>query len=155
MVTTFRKATSADVPLVASIIDRAYEHYIPVLGGRKPRPMSDDHLARIANDETFLIEDDGATVGVTSMYPADGAMHIFNIAIMPEAQGHGLLRKVFAFAENLARSAALPKLTLFTNALMERNRAIYEHVGFTQVRQEDAPGGYRIVFLERPVPAQS
>jgi GNAT superfamily N-acetyltransferase len=156
MTTTFRKAIPADVPLVASIVDRCYEHYIPVLGGQKPRPMTDDHLARIERGETYLIEDDETEVGVTSMHPADGALHIFNIAILPEAQGRGLLRQVFAFAEDLARAIQAPKLTLFTNALMERNRTIYEHVGFTEVRQEDAPGGYRIIFFERAVlPVQS
>jgi GNAT superfamily N-acetyltransferase len=147
----FRPATAADLETIAMVVDAAYAHYIPVLGGRKPRPMTDDHAARVARGETWLIEAGGEVVGVTSMNEEDGALHIFNIAILPSAQGRGLLHAVFDFAEPLARDHGANRLTLFTNALMERNRAIYNHVGFRELRVEDAPGGYRIVFFERPV----
>lgn len=151
MSVTFHRAALADVPAVAAIIDAAYRHYIPVLGGRKPRPMLDDHAARIERGETYLIEVDGDRVGVTSMHHQDDAIHIFNIAILPQAQGRGLLRQVFGFAESKARECGATKLTLFTNALMPRNRAIYTHLGFTEVREEDTPGGYRVIFFERPL----
>jgi GNAT superfamily N-acetyltransferase len=147
----FQPATAADLTTIAAVVDAAYAHYIPVLGGRKPRPMTDDHAARVARGETWLIEDRGEVVGVTSMHEEDGTIHIFNIAIHPSAQGRGLLHEVFGFAEQLARDLGATRLTLFTNALMERNRAIYNHVGFREVREEDVPGGYRIVFFERPV----
>lgn len=153
MTVTFRLATPADIPAIAAVIDAAYRHYIPILGGRKPRPMTDDHAARIARGETWLLEDDGRAVGVTSMFVNGDAVHIFNIAIHPDAQGAGHLRGVFAFAEDMARAAGVNRLTLFTNALMERNRAVYAHLGFVEQREEDAPGGYRIVFMERPLPA--
>ena len=35
---------------------------------------------------------------------------------------------------------------------MQKNRAIYTHLGFVELREEGAKG-YRIVFMERPVPA--
>lgn len=147
----FRQATADDLPTIARVIDAAYIHYLPVFGGRKPRPMTDDHAARVGRGETWLIEDGGEVIGVTSMHEEDGAMHIFNIAIHPSAQGRGLLHEVFGFAEKLSRASGGTRLTLFTNALMERNRAIYNHLGFREVREEDAPGGYRIVFFERQV----
>jgi N-acetylglutamate synthase-like GNAT family acetyltransferase len=149
MALTFRTAVEADLPTVAAIIDAAYVHYIPILGGRKPMPMLDDHAARIARGETFLLEDEGRPVAVTSMHPENDAMHIFNIAVHPDAQGNGHLRRILGFAEERARAARAGRLTLFTNALMERNRAIYPHMGFVETRQEDVPGGYRIVFFER------
>jgi N-acetylglutamate synthase-like GNAT family acetyltransferase len=153
MPVTFRKATADDVPLVASIIDAAYGHYIPIFGGRKPRPMTDDHAARIERGETFVVEDATGPVGITSMHVEGGRVHIFNIAVHPDAQGRGLLHEVFDFSEAMARDSGATRLTLFTNALMERNRQIYAHVGFREVREEDAPGGYRIVFFERDVDA--
>ena len=149
MVVGFRPALEQDLPIVAAIIEAAYVHYVPILGGRKPRPMMDDHGARIARGETFLLEDDGRPVAVTSMHPEGDAMHIFNIAVHPDAQGQGHLRRVLDFAEVRARATGAARLTLYTNALMERNRAIYPHMGFVEVRQEDAPGGYRIVYFER------
>jgi N-acetylglutamate synthase-like GNAT family acetyltransferase len=151
MAFTFRAATKLDLPAIAAVIDAAYSHYIPILGGRKPRPMTDDHAARIDRGETFLLEEDDRPIAVTSMALRDGAMHIFNIAVHPDAQGSGHLRGIFAFAEDRSRGEGATRLTLFTNALMERNRAIYSHMGFAEVREEDAPGGYRIVFMERPI----
>jgi ribosomal protein S18 acetylase RimI-like enzyme len=148
---TFRLATAADVPLIAAIIDAAYQHYIPILGGRKPRPMLDDHAARVARGETYIVEDAVSSVGVTTMCPEGDHIHIFNIAIHPDAQGRGLLRDVFRFADAMGRENGATKLTLFTNALMDRNRQIYVHLGFREVSEEDAPGGYRIVFLERDI----
>lgn len=145
----FRPANESDAPTVAAIIEKAYQHYIPVLGGRKPRPMLDDHAARIARGETFLLEEDHAAVAVTSMGPEDGAMHIFNIAVHPAAQGKGHLRRILAFAEDRARTTGADRLTLYTNALMTRNRAIYLHFGFVEQRREELPGGYSVVFLER------
>lgn len=146
----FRAAHSDDVPVVAGIIDAAYEHYVPILGG-KPRPMLDDHAARIGRGETYLIEKDGRALGVTSMSREDDAIEIFNIAIRPEAQGRGLLREVFAFAEAQARAAGAVRLVLYTNALMERNRAIYGHLGFVETRVEPVPGGGQRVYFERPL----
>ena len=149
MAVKFRVAIENDLPVVTAIVEAAYVHYIPILGGRKPRPMMDDHGARIARGGTFLLEDEGRPVAVASMHPEGDAMPIFNIAVHPDAQGQGHLRRVLDFAEERARAAGAVRLTLYTNALMERNRAIYPHMGFIEVRQEDAPGGYRIVYFER------
>jgi hypothetical protein len=34
---------------------------------------------------------------------------------------------------------------------MTKNRAIYAHLGFREIREETSPGGYQIVFMERMV----
>ncbi len=148
----FRIAGPDDVPLIAAIIDAAYAAWIPVLGGRKPRPMLDDHAGRIGRGETWIVERDDLPVGVTSMALNDtGAMHVFNIAVHPDAQGKGVARHVLAFANEQARTAGASRVTLYTNALMRSNRAMYAHLGFTELHEADAPGGYRVVFFERPV----
>jgi len=148
---TIRAATNADVPAVVALIDAAYRHYIPLLGGRRPRPMDDDQAARVASGELFLLEDEGSLLGVVTMGVVDDAVHIFNFAVHPDAQGRGLLRQLMGFAEATAKERKLPRLTLYTNAAMTRNRAIYAHLGFRQLREETSPGGYQTVFMERPV----
>lgn len=146
----FRIAGPEDVPLIAAIIDAAYTDWIPVLGGRKPRPMLDDHAVRIRRGETWIVERDDMPVAVTSMALNDnGAMHVFNIAVHPEAQGTGVVRRVLDFADKQARAAGASRVTLYTNALMRSNRAIYAHLGFNELHESDAPGGYRVVFFER------
>lgn len=146
-----RPATAADLAAVVALIDAAYRHYVPTLGGRRPRPMDDDQAARLAAGELFVLEDEGRLLGVVTMMARADAVHIFNLAVHPEAQGRGLLRLLLGFAEDAARRRNLPRLTLFTNVAMTKNRAIYAHLGFRELHEETAPGGYRIVFMERPL----
>ncbi|MEO8685376.1 MAG: GNAT family N-acetyltransferase [Devosia sp.] len=151
MATSIRPARHDDVPAIAALVDTAYQHYIPIIG-RKPRPMMDDHAARTHRGENFLLVDDGLPLAVIALAQEQtDALHIFNIAIHPDAQNRGLLRQLLAFAEAKARHDGLPLLTLYTNQLMTRNRAIYAHLGFVEVGTETA-NGYNIVFMQRPVP---
>jgi ribosomal protein S18 acetylase RimI-like enzyme len=149
---TIRPATEADIPAVVALIDAAYRDYIPQIG-RRPRPMDDDQHARIARGELFVLEHAAALLGVVTMAVEPDAVHIFNLAVHPDAQGRGLLRQLIGFAEDIARREGKPKLTLYTNVVMTRNRAIYAHLGFVETREEVTPGGYHIVLMERPVAA--
>jgi N-acetylglutamate synthase-like GNAT family acetyltransferase len=146
-----RAATSADIPAIVDLIDAAYRHYIPELGGRRPRPMDDDQALRVANGELFVLEETGTLLGVITMQRQPDAIHIFNLAIHPQAQGRGLLHRLIGFAEATARDEHRSRLTLYTNVVMTRNRAIYAHLGFVEIGEHEAPGGYRIVLMERPV----
>ena len=148
-----RAATPDDLPAVVALIDAAYRHYIPAMGGRRPRPMDDDQASRVTNGELFVLEDSETLLGVITMQRQPAAIHIFNLAILPDAQGRGLVHQLIDFAEATARRERKSKLTLYTNVVMTRNRAIYAHLGFTELGEHEAPGGYRIVFMERPVPA--
>ena len=147
---TLRPAKSEDLSAVAALIEAAYRHYVPILG-RRPRPMDDDLQARLGNGELFVIEEDGTLLAVLTMMVQAAAVQIFNFAVHPDAQGRGLLRQMLDFAEAAARREDKSKLTLYTNAAMTRNRAIYAHLGFTETGEHDSPGGYRIVFMERPL----
>jgi len=144
-----RAARPADADAVAALIDAAFVHYVPILG-RKPRPMLDDHAARIARGETFVADDGARLLGVISISPNEGALHIFNIAVRPEAQGSGLLRRLIAFAEARARQNGAGRLTLYTNVAMTRNRSIDAHLGFTEDGISEG-GGYKIVHMTKPL----
>ena len=150
--TAIRLATAEDIPAVITLIDDAYRHYIPQIG-RRPRPMDDDQQARLANGQLFILKDDRTLLAVITMEPQVDAVHIFNLAVHPDAQGRGLLRQLIGFAVDAARREGKPKLTLYTNVVMTRNRAIYAHLGFVETREEVTPAGYNIVFMERPVTA--
>jgi ribosomal protein S18 acetylase RimI-like enzyme len=147
---SLRPAKSADIPAVVALIDAAYRHYVPILG-RRPRPMDDDQQARLDNGELFVIDDGGTLLAVLTMTVQPEAVHIFNLAVHPDAQGRGLLRRMLGFAESTARREGKSRLTLYTNAAMTRNRAINAHLGFIETGEHDTPGGYRIVSMERPL----
>ncbi len=144
-----RPATEADLPSVVALVRAAYQHYIPILGGRRPRPMDDDYAARLSDGQLFVLEDGTGLEAVMVMEVQPEAVHIFNFAVDPVAQGRGVLRQLLGFAEAAARAHGLDLLTLYTNMAMTKNRAIYAHLGFRETREEVAPGGYHIVFMER------
>jgi ribosomal protein S18 acetylase RimI-like enzyme len=148
-----RLAEPGESAAIGALIDSAYQHYIPIIG-RTPRPMLDDHAARIARGETFVAEADGNLLAVITMAPQPEALHIFNIAVSPDAQGRGLLKQLLAFAESEARRHGLDRLTLFTHELMTRNREIYAHIGFEVLGTQDG-GGYSIIHMQRLVPPAS
>lgn len=146
------QATASDAAAIATLIEAAYRHYIPIIG-RTPRPMLDDHAARIAAGEHFVCRDGGHIVGVITLATGHpDALDIFNVAVHPDAQGRGLLRELLAFAEQQARQRGLSWLTLYTNVAMLKNRAIYTRLGFAETGEKD-DGGYRVVHMQRPVPA--
>jgi ribosomal protein S18 acetylase RimI-like enzyme len=149
-----RQAEAADEAAIAALIDAAYSHYIPIIG-RTPRPMLDDHAARIAAGEHFVADAGGGLLGVITLTAGrPDALHIFNIAVRPDAQGRGLLRELLAFAESEARARGKTWLTLYTNVAMTANRAIYNHLGFIELGEEEGQG-YKIVFMERAVPTEA
>jgi GNAT superfamily N-acetyltransferase len=149
---SIRQAGADDVAAITAVIDAAYSPYIPTIGD-KPRPMHFDNAARVARGEHYLAEQAGRLEAVLTLGfdKRDDALHVFNIAVDPAAQGRGLLRQLLAFAEARAREVGKPWLTLYTHELMTRNRAIYAHLGF-EVLGTERLGEHDIFFMQRAVP---
>lgn len=143
-----RRATPADAPRIRAITETAYAKYIPRIG-RRPAPMDVDVDAQIA-EGVLWVWDAGCILGSVVFYPEGDAMHLNALAVAPEATGQGLGRKLIAFVETEARRAGLSKVTLYTNAKMTENLAMYPYLGFTEVnrRTED---GFDRVFYEKAV----
>ena len=146
-----RPAANSDIPAITNLIDAAYRDYVPAMGGRRPRPMDDDYAARVRNGQLFVVEGETGPAAAMTLELHVASVHIFNFAVDPAMQGQGLLRLMLDHAERTARSAGKPRLTLYTNVVMTRNREIYAHLGFREVREEVTPAGYHIVFMERDV----
>lgn len=146
-----RRAVAADLPLVAAMTNAAYAGYVADLGAR-PLPMDDDHAARIAAGQAWLVEEDGAPLAVAILEPHADHMMILSLAVPPAAQGRGLGRWMLDLAEAHARAAGLPELRLYTNARMERNVRIYGRAGFTELGRRpnpDRPGWVMVDMARR------
>ncbi|KAK8848746.1 acetyltransferase protein [Apiospora arundinis] len=76
------------------------------------------------------------------------AIKVNNLVVDPDSQGKGYGRVLMGFAEELARSRGLDKLTLFTNVMMWENIGLYAKLGFSETgrRVED---GYERVYFEK------
>ncbi|MFE0423239.1 GNAT family N-acetyltransferase [Streptomyces sp. NPDC058953] len=144
-----RLAVAADVPLVKSVTDAAYHHYIDRIG-TVPAPMKADHAADVAAGRVFVVGD--PVLGVIVLVPRDGHLFLESIAVHPDAKGTGLGRALLRFAEARARELGLYEIRLYTNALMWENQNLYARYGY-EITERRVDGPYdRIHYRKRLQP---
>ena len=142
-----RPAKTGEAPLLAALVERAYAHYVPVIG-RRPAPMDDDYAARIVAGQAHVLECDGRILGLVVIEDQPGHLWLDNIAVEPEARGQGLGGLLLDFVEAEARRRGFQELRLLTNERMEANLALYQHRGFTEAERREEKG-FRRVYLRR------
>ncbi len=130
-----RKASPQDAAVVAEITDSAYEIYIPLLG-RKPQPMTADHRQMIIENDVWLLAEAGYPLGILELVRELNCLLIYSVAVRPGHQRRGLGRQLLAWAERQAARANLPRLRLYTNALMNANIALYTRLGYQETERE-------------------
>lgn len=145
--TSLRLAVTADLQLVLALTREAYAPWISILGGR-PLPMTEDYAPRIAHQDVWLVECDGEAAGVLVLEPAADHLAIFSLAVPPRHQNRGIGRWMLDAAERLARTSGLPELRLYTNARMDRNIALYQHVGYRETGRRPNPRRPGWTFVE-------
>jgi ribosomal protein S18 acetylase RimI-like enzyme len=145
-----RAARGADLAAIAPLVEAAYAPWIAVIG-RRPGPMDDDYAARIAAGEAMVVEEGGAIVALLVTERHADHLLLDNLAVAPAAQGRGLGRRMLLDAERQAREAGLPRIRLYTHALMAANIALYARAGFAEVARV-AEKGFDRVYMEKPVP---
>lgn len=148
-----RRARPDEGPVVAALTDRAYAHYIPLLG-RRPQPMTADYGQMIAQDEVWLLLHDDWPAGVLVLVREADTLLIYNVAVEPRFQGRGIGRLLLNLAEAEALRAGCARLRLYTNEHMTSNIAMYLRRGYRETGRE-AYLGSDLVHMEKPVEARS
>jgi len=149
-----RRAVPADVAPITALVNAAYAHYVPLMG--RPAPMLADYQALVRSDDVWVIPGPAApgTAGTPPILallvlePEDDALMIENVAVHPDRQGIGLGGMLLDFAEAEARQRGFPTLTLYTNAVMTENIAIYQKRGFTIVDRRTEAGFHRVYMAK-------
>ncbi|WP_145139209.1 GNAT family N-acetyltransferase [Roseomonas gilardii] len=142
-----RPAQTGEAPLLATLVERAYAHYVPVIG-RRPAPMDDDYAARIVAGQAHVLECDGRILGLVVIEDQPGHLWLDNIAVEPEARGQRLGGLLLDFVEAEARRRGFRELRLLTNERMEANLVLYRNRGFAEVERREEKG-FRRVFLRK------
>jgi ribosomal protein S18 acetylase RimI-like enzyme len=132
-----RRATQADAMSVRDLTRAAYAKWVPVLG-REPLPMVADYEVAIRDHVVTLLYLDGQLAAMIEMRPEAGHLLIVNVAVSPAHQGRGHGRTLLAHAEELTRLLGLEELRLYTSARLTGNVRLYERVGYTVDREEEA-----------------
>jgi ribosomal protein S18 acetylase RimI-like enzyme len=147
-VAMIRPALPQEAEAVHALVREAYGHYVERLG-REPGPMNDDYVQRIAAGQTWVLEEQGALVGILVLEDRPDALLLYNVAVAPTAQGKGHGRQLIAFAEAEARRRGYDELQLFTHVLMTENIALYQRLGFVETGRVDEEGFRRVYMAKR------
>ncbi|MEW1548940.1 GNAT family N-acetyltransferase [Streptomyces tsukubensis] len=142
-----RPAVPADVPLVKTVTDAAYHHYIERIGV-VPAPMKADHAADVAAGRVFVTGD--PVRGVIVLVPREDHLFLESIAVHPEAKGTGLGRVLLELAESRARDLGLKEIRLYTNALMWENQNLYARYGY-EMTERRTDGPYDRIHYRKPL----
>ena len=143
-----RAANATDVEAVRNVVDTAYGHYVARIG-KPPGPMLDDYARRIADRQTWVLEDDGRIVGILVLDQGPSGLLLDNIAVLPDSQGKGFGRALIDFAEAEARRRGFGEIHLYTHALMSENIALYRRIGFVETHRGSEKGYDRVYMTKR------
>ncbi len=143
-----RSARPEDADAIRRLVRDAYGHYVAGIG-KPPGPMLEDYDRRIADGQTWVLEEDGRLAGMLVLEDAEGGVLLLdNVAVAPAAQGNGYGRALVAFAEEEARRRGHGVVRLYTNVLMAENLAFYGRLGFRETGRVSEKG-YERVYMAK------
>jgi GNAT superfamily N-acetyltransferase len=145
-----RRATDADVAAVTELVDAAYRHYVPRIGGL-PGPMTADYRQVISDRAVTVAEADGSVAGLIVLAETPEGFCVENVAVHPSQQGRGLGRALLAFAEQEARRVGFSSVYLYTHEKMTENLALYGKLGYVEYERRRPEPGFALVYLRKPL----
>lgn len=92
--------------------------------------MLQDYTQVICTSQVHIAERDGLILGVLELLVTDEGFLLDSIAVDPSAQGMGVGRKLFEFAEQEAKRHGYDSIYLMTNEKMTENQALYSRIGY-------------------------
>ncbi|MEC7238495.1 MAG: GNAT family N-acetyltransferase [Pseudomonadota bacterium] len=141
-----RRARDEDIPALRAIAADAYAQYVEAIG-RKPAPMIDRFLDRLAQDIVFvaMMPPDHRVVGYAVLVKKADGFWLESIAVSSASAGQGIGTGLIAHVEAyLAGRTA--SYRLYTNVKMTRNIGWYERRGFVETGRGVENGFERVYF---------
>ncbi len=142
-----RRARADEADTIHDIVTRAYQRYVPIIG-TAPAPMLDDYAARIAANQVWVRQDADLIVGILVLENRPDCFLLDNIAVAPNHQGLGIGSSLLDFSETEAQRRGWDTITLYTNALMTENIAIYTARGYRE-RDRRTEHGFDRIYMEK------
>jgi GNAT superfamily N-acetyltransferase len=142
-----RQAHAADVGPARDVVLAAYQPYVAVIG-TPPGPMLDDYAERVAAGQVWVMENASEIAGVLVLEDRHDCFLVDNIAVRPDCQGIGIGRVLLDFSEAEATRRGWDKITLYTNAMMTANVAIYAARGYVE-RERRTEKGFSRIYMEK------
>ncbi len=135
-----RRAEAGEAGAIRDLVRAAYAKWVPLIG-REPRPMQADYEAMLRTHRFDVAVASGQIMGLIETDLREEHLWIENVAVRPEAQGHGTGTLLLVHAESLAQAAGRQRIALLTNAAFEANLKLYRRLGYATDREETYMGG--------------
>jgi GNAT superfamily N-acetyltransferase len=92
--------------------------------------MLQDYASVLRSSQVHVAERERRILGVLELVVTDEGFLLDSIAVDPSAQGTGVGRRLFEFAEHEARRQGYDSIYLMTNEKMTENQALYSRIGY-------------------------
>lgn len=126
------------------------EHYDPIIGAAQndymiERFQSPEAITRdLERGDTYCIireRETGEEIGYFACYPKEGKWYLNKYYLKKEKRGRGYGSETMERVQELGRQAGFSEMFLNVNKHNDESIAIYEHLGFTLLREEKNPIG--------------
>jgi ribosomal protein S18 acetylase RimI-like enzyme len=138
-----RAATIADAKLLAETIATAFAQYrgklVPESSAFEETPEA--IVAQLKDGAgAFVAEQDGRIVGCVMTEIQEGDLYFGRLAVLPEARGLGLAKRLIAAVEDDARRRGLPGVRLGVRIALPDNQKLFKSLGYREISREAHPG---------------
>ena len=148
MTLAYRRAGPSDAAAIAALVEASYARYVPLIGLR-PAPMDADYTTIVEQQPVWVAEaGTGSPVGVLVLAVGPDHLSIENVAVAPDHQGMGIGSRLLDIAEDVARTAGLSEIRLFTHVMMTDNIAFYGRRGYVETHRMAEREFSRVFFTK-------
>ncbi|MGZ2458587.1 GNAT family N-acetyltransferase [Rhizobium sp. IY2] len=111
--------------------------------------LTTESLAEKARAEIGHVAIDGEKlIGCLFLRPEADCLYVGKLAVLPEAQGKGIGKRLLTIAEETAASLDLPALRLETRIELTENHTVFAAWGFSRTAEKAHPGFAGTTFIE-------
>ena len=138
-----RPATEADAPRLAATIASAFAQYrgklVPESGAF--RETAEGIAAELAKDAGAIVaERNGEMLGCVMTKVMEGDLYFGRLAVVPDARGLGLAKRLVAAVEADARARGLAGVRLGVRVVLIDNQRLFQSLGYVETGREAHPG---------------
>lgn len=138
-----RPGTTADAAAIAATIATAFTQYrgklVPESSAFRETPEAIvEQLAQ--GSGAIVAERNGEMIGCVMTEPMEGDLYFGRLAVLPEARGLGLARRLIAAVEAEARARGLPGVRLGVRIALPQNQKLFNSLGYREISREAHPG---------------
>ena len=138
-----RAANTTDAPTIAATIAAAFMQYrgklVPESSAFRETPEA--IITQLAAGSSVIVaERNGTMIGCVVAEVLEGDLYFGRLAVLPEARGLGLAKRLIGAVEDEARARGLPGVRLGVRVALEANQRLFNALGYREISREAHPG---------------